>query len=226
MELPQDAKLTLARQLVAERLSSTFKTWVVDGECVRGPGMLEVLVEDHHRCGETHLDIGFVVNRERVDVPVLWDCVAGIGTTQAEGLSRAVETWSISTLPVYLEFLARDGSFAEHLHAGEPQGCAGWHVIHGPWIAYGNGTAPDNLQTWALDNPVLPVLGGVVPKAFNRPTLNCVKLLFGFGTEDIAEVRINGEYDEASSQLLRELTWPRAQEAAFARCYLLFVHAE
>lgn len=62
--------------------------------------------------------------------------------------------------------------------------------------------------------------------SFNRPTLNCVKLLFGFGSEDVAEVRINGEYDEASSQFLKELDWPRAENAAFARCYLLFVHAE
>jgi hypothetical protein len=226
MELSPHAKLRLARQHVAERLSSMFKTWVVEGESVRGPGTLEVLVEDHHQCGETHLDIGFVVNRERADIPVLWDCVAGMGATQSEAILRAVETWSISTLPVYLEFLTGDGSFAEHLHADEPQGCVGWHVIHGPWIAYGYGAAPDNLQAWALDNPVLPVLGKIASRSFNRPTLNCVKLLFGFGSEDVAEVRINGEYDEATSQLLKGLTWPRAGDAAFARCYLLFVHIE
>lgn len=222
---PKD-KLEFARQLVAERLTATFKEWSVKGNLVRGPGTLDVLVEDHHQCGETHLDIGFVANRDRREIPVMWDCVAGIGPTQAEGLSRAVETWASSTLPVYLEFLTGDGSFADHFHADDPQGCVGWHVIHGPLIAYGVGNAPDELQSWALDHPLLPSVGKLASRTFERATLNYVKFMFGHGSDDIAEVRVNGEYDHAASEYLQSLPWPRSEEAAFARCYVLFVHSE
>src|SRR5215471_21595378 len=100
-----NTKLEFARELVAKHLNATFKRWSIEGDLVRGPGTLDVLIEDHHQCGETHLDIGFVVSRDCPEIPVLWDCVAGIGSTQSEGLSRAVDTWVSSTLPVYLEFL-------------------------------------------------------------------------------------------------------------------------
>lgn len=219
-------KLEQARYFVAEYLNSSGEKWAVENGVVKGPEMLEVRVEDHHMCGDTHLDIGFVLNRERHELPVLWDCVAGLGTTQTEGISRAIETWAISTLPVYQEFLARDGSFADHFHANDPQGCVGWHVIHGPLIAYGVASAPDVLQAWALETPLLSLVGPVAAKAFGRDSLNCVKMMFGFGDDDIAEVRVNGEVDQAASDYLKSLPWPRSDNAAFARCYLLFVHQE
>ena len=172
------------------------------------------------------MDIGFVLNRERADVPILWDCVAGIGSTPTEGLVNAAERWIMSTLPVCLEFLTGDESFAEHFHGDDPQGCPGWHVIHGPLFTYGNGSAPGQLQNWAIENPLLPVIGTLAAKSFRRELMNCVKLLFGFTSEVIAEVRVNGEYSQAASEHLRSLSWPRSEEGAFARCYLLFVHAE
>lgn len=219
-------KLDYARRVLAERLSGTYKHWQVEGETVKGPDALEVIVEDHHQCGETHLDIGFVVNRERADIPVLWDCVAGSGATTNAGLSRAVETWVTTTSPVFLEFLTRDGSFAEHFHGDDAQGCPGWHVIHGPWIAFGANEAPDVLQAWALDNPLLPMVGPIAARSFSRTNLNCVKMLFGFGDSDISEVRVNGDFDEAASEYLRSLPWPRSRDVAFARCFFLFVHPE
>jgi hypothetical protein len=193
---------------------------------VIGPGTLAVRVEDHHQMSAAHLDIGFALNRDRADSPVLWDCVAGVGSTNEEALDRVVETWKVSTLPVFLELLVLDGSFAEHFHGGDPEGCPPWHIIHGPIIAFGKQDAPDVLQAWALENSLLPVIGPIAASGFERPTLNCVKMLFGFGTEDIAEVRVNGRIDEHASTSLRSLRWPRSANASFVRLFLLFVHKD
>jgi hypothetical protein len=73
-----------------------------------------------------------------------------------------------------------------------------------------------------LENPVLPILGPVAAAAFSRPLLNGVKVLFGF--EDTAEVRVNGARNQAASERLRAMDWPRSSDAAYARCYFLFVH--
>ncbi|MFN7923167.1 MAG: DUF6348 family protein [Bryobacteraceae bacterium] len=221
-----EAKLELARQILAKQLSETFREWSVQEGVVRGPGRLAVVVRDHHRCGESHLDIGFVVNREGTNPTVLWDCIAGFGAKEGDGLAHAAEIWSGATLPVCLEIFARDGTFADHYRGNDPRGCAGWHVIHGPWLMFGKGEASDRLQAWALDNPLLPSVGKLASRSFQRENLNCVKVLFGSGTEDIAEVRVNGERDEAASEYLRSLPWPRSAGAAFARCYLLFIHPE
>jgi hypothetical protein len=215
-----------ALYVVAARLSSTYQAWNVERGVVKGPGTLAVRVEDQHHMGANHFDIGFVLNRERADIPVLWDCVAGMGSTSDEVLDRAVETWAASTLPVCLELVNRDGSFADHYDNDDPEGCPGWHVIHGPLLAFGIGTAPEVLQAWTLKNPLLPVIGPLAVKTFNRPTLNCVKVLFGSGDEEVVEVRVNGLCDQNTSERLKSLAWPRSAEAAFARCFLLFVHSD
>jgi hypothetical protein len=185
MEADSQERMERALYVVAARLSSTYQAWNVERGVVKGPGTLAVRVEDQHHMGANHFDIGFVLNRERADIPVLWDCVAGMGSTSDEVLDRAVETWAASTLPVCLELVNRDGSFADHYDNDDPEGCPGWHVIHGPLLAFGIGTAPEVLQAWTLKNPLLPVIGPLAVKTFNRPTLNCVKVLFGSGDEEV-----------------------------------------
>jgi hypothetical protein len=185
---------------------------------------LAIRVEDQHKVGPAHVDIGFVLNRDSAEVPILWDCVAGVGKTEVEVISRAVETWVATTVPAVLEMLVRDGSFASQYGYDDPQGSLGWHVIHGPILAWGAGSAPTELQSWALNNPILPIIGPIVASAFERKELNGVKVIFGFGSDDIAEVRINGVKHEEASVRLKGLKWPRAKDVAFARCYWLFVH--
>jgi hypothetical protein len=226
MNADLEERLGLARAALARQLSATYETWTVDGETIVGPGTLAVRVEDQHKMGPSHFDIGFVLNRERADVPVLWDCVAGLGKTNSEIVEWAVGVWVRSTLPVMLEFGKRDGTFADHYQHNDPKGCPGWHVIHGPHWAYGVGKAPNQLQAWTLKNPLLPVLGPLIAGSFERPLLNGVKVLFGHGSDDVAEVRVNGVCNEPASDRLKSLTWPRASELAFARCYYLFVHEE
>jgi hypothetical protein len=221
-----DERLGLAREALARRLSSIYETWTVEGENVIGPGTLGVRVEDRHKMGPRHFDIGFVLNRERSDVPVLWDCVGGLGEANQQIANRAVETWITCNFPVMLEFFKRDGSFAEHFLHNDPQGCPGWHVIHGPVLGFGAGKAPHELQAWVIKNPLLPILGPLVVGAFERPQLNGVKVFLGFGAEEIAEVRVNEVCHQPASDRLKSLDWPRAAEAAFARFYCLFVHKD
>jgi hypothetical protein len=226
METDPADRFSLARAAIAQCLSLTYKTWTVEGDTVVGPGTLAVRVEEQHKMGPNHFDIGFILNRHRSDVPVLWDCVAGLGQTIPEIVGDAAETWARSTLPVMLEFGSQDGTFADHFDYSAPKGCPGWHVIHGPVIAFGRGVARGDLQTWTLEHPLLPILGPLAASSFDRPLLNGVKVLFGFATEDIAEVRVNGVCNFPASDRLKSLDWPRASEAAFARCYFLFVHKD
>jgi len=219
-----EARLTLARKIAAARLSSTFKEWKVEGALVLGPGTLAVRIEDQHKIGPQHIDIGFVLNRDDATVPVIWDCAAGIGSTDEEIVTCAIDIWARSTLPVFLELLKHDGSEASHFNGEGPDGCPGWHVIHGPIVAYGRGDAPKALQSWAAESRLLTKIGPVAARDFDRPMLNGVKLLFGFGDENIAEVRVNGVCNKDASQLLGTLNWPQSSQAAFARCFLLFVH--
>jgi uncharacterized protein DUF6348 len=158
-------------------------------------------------------------------VPVIWDCAAGVGPADREMLQMAVDIWATSTLPALLEFLKHDGSEATHFNDEEPDGCPGWHVIHGPIFAYGNGNAPDELQNWAHDNNFLSRVGPIAVKSFERDILNGVKLLFGGSKSNkVAEVRINGTRDDAATNLLSQFNWPLSDDPAFGRCFLLFVH--
>ena len=218
-------RLSHAREILARHLCSRFGAWTVEDDLVVGPGTLALRVEDEHRLGPQHLDIGFVLNRENEQAPVIWDCAVGIGLIEEKILAMAIDIWSKSTLPVILELLKRDGSEAAHFHDADPGGCPGWHVIHGPVLAYGRGSAPATLQSWSLQGNLLSHVGPIATKAFGRPMLNGVKLLFGFGNERIAEVRINGMRDQDASEQLRTLNWPQSSDPAFARCFLLFVHA-
>jgi uncharacterized protein DUF6348 len=76
-------------------------------------------------------------------------------------------------------------------------------------------------RCWSADHIVLPALRDTL-----RPRLtgavHGVKLLFG-GTagDEVAEVRVDTLYDEASSRALANLPWPRLEKPAFVRAYLL-----
>jgi len=224
MDTELDRRMNLVRVEVASRLSSVFKKWTVEGDLVMGPGTLAVKVEDQHKLGPNHFDLGFILNRDRTDVPVLWDCAAGAGQTEANMIAMAVGMWASTTASAILEMQLQDGSLASHLGYDDPKGCKGWHVIHSPVKAVGVGKAPGNLQSWVMDTPLLPTLGPMVAAAFERPMLNGVKLLFGYGEGDIAEVRVNGIRHEPASRRLQFMQWPRANQPAFVRCYWLFVH--
>jgi hypothetical protein len=218
-DLNQFVLSEIGRQLSA----LTPREWWVEDDRVLGGGNQAVVLGEHEGQGPAHVDFGFVLNRDDESVPVIWDCTAGFGTTEHEILRRAVDSWCACTAVVVIEFLAQTGEYAEHFTGTDPHGLDGWHVVHGPILAFGQGDGPDVMQRWVIDNPLLPQLDGALITAFDRPVLNGVKLLFG---GDVAEVRVNGRYDEAVSEALGALSWPRLEPVSFARCFLLAVSPE
>ena len=209
---------------IANRLSAlTHREWSVEDDQVIGGGNQAVVLGEHEGQGPAHVDFGFVLNRDDASVPIIWDCTAGFGATERDILARAVESWCTCTAVVVIELLAQTGEYAEHFTGTDPHGLPGWHVIHGPILAFGHGDGPGVMQRWAVDNPLLPQLDGAMVAAFDRPVLNGVKLLFG---GDVAEVRVNGRGDEAASAALGSLAWPRLEPVSFARCFLLAVSPE
>jgi hypothetical protein len=222
-----DPHLERARHLVAESLTRLSGQWTVDGDLVRGPGTTAVVLAELHGAAPAHLDLGFVLNRERADTPVIWDCAAGIGATEEAKLRRAVETWATCTAPVVLELLTQKGRFADHYQGDDPDGFAGWHAIHGPWLGWGTGDGPNELQRWALDHPLLPLLRSPVRPELDRAELNGVKILFGASpTGETAEVRINGTARPGPSTELLALGWPRPAGHAYVRAFVLLVHED
>jgi hypothetical protein len=206
-----------------QRLSG--RTWTrADDGSVRSDGSLVVFVaadlhgdEDPH---PGHVDIGIALNPEHPEAPVLWDCVVGIGRTPAEAAEYAAFVWLETTAPTVLEFVEQRGRLAAHLDSGDPDGLPGMHVLHGPVLAFGSGDSTP-LRDWAVDNIVLPALRETLLPRITG-SLHGVKLLFGGRAGDeVAEVRVDHAYDEASSRALADLPWPRLERPAFARAYLL-----
>lgn len=213
------------RQALVIELSRFRDGWNDDGELVIGPGTVAVRATVTHDFGPGHVDIGFILNRERADAPVIWDCVAG-GRTQDEAAARlACSIWAQTTAPVIMELLTQKSQHADHAHGDDGLGLAGWHSIHGPILGYGSDDATA-LQRWCLDHPVVPGLRTFLTPALSPASLHGVKFLLGaFGEESIAEVRIDGVRHDACSAALLELPWPRERKCV-ARFFVLFIHNE
>jgi hypothetical protein len=153
------------------------------------------------------------------------------GDEDAERLAHGVLIWGQTTAPALLEVLARDGTFAAHLHSGDAGGVPGWHVVHGPWLGWGSGDegaeAAAEIQSWAVDNPPLPALAQAIVQEIDRPELSGVKIFFGStGTDPIAEVRVDGAVSDPASDLLFELEWPQFPHLAVVRSFVVLVHEE
>jgi len=230
----QGAYFDKAKALVAARLSivsgtwTISSTWTVERGRVLGPGGLSVLVSKD-RCGDGStggLLLGFVVPRAWSEPVVLWDCAHGAGETEEDVLRTAVDVWAGSTAPVGLELHHQRGEFADHFHGA--YGLPGWHVIHGPFINFGEGEGARSLKEWVLAHPLLPQLAGALEAAglpVHGPT--GMKLFFGSsGGKDIAEVRVNHVVHPELSSALAGLSWPRSEDPAYARVFVLFVHPE
>jgi hypothetical protein len=210
---------------VADRLSEPYWPWRIDGDRVQGPGPLAVITGDE--CwsrSHNHVDLGIVLTANDGTVTTHWDCATGPADDELEAIGRAVHVWSQRTMPVFLELFARDGRFAEHYPAGDPDGAPCWHVIAGAFTGWGDGDAVDALHKWVLEHPLLPRLP-LLPEAFDRDVLNGVRIFLGGVTgNDFAEVRVNGRVDPVASRELHELPWPRTDRVATLSTYVLAVH--
>lgn len=197
----------------------------VVGEEVVGPGTTSLVIAAHPDVPESersaHVDIGFVLNRERDD-STIWDCSSGFGSTKPEALKSAVDAWLQTTAPVVLELLTQTGTYADHYSSAQ-SGLAGRHGIHGAILGWGKGDAPGHLQQWWLANPLLPVLGPVMG-THEWPVLGGLRIFFGSqGGESIAEVKINGRLLPQAVEMLLDQDWPRFEEPAYVRSFILTI---
>ena len=212
------------RALVAE-LSQLHDGWNDDGEIVRGPGMLAVRAAVTHASEPGHVDVGFILNREQPDAPVLWDCVSGGNRQDAAAARVACSIWAQTTAPVILELVTGQAKYADHAHGDDGLGLAGWHSIHGAILGYGQSDAT-LLQQWCLEHPVVPALRDHLTAALTPDRLHGVKFLLGaFDDQSVAEVRIDGVCHDACSAALLELPWPKAGKR-IVRMFVAFIHPE
>lgn len=208
--------------LVAE-LSLVAGTWTDNGHDIEGPGMSSVLVGSRHPGGTRHVDIGFVLNREHAESPVLWDCVASPSADIASAAAFIAKVWASSVAPVALELFSRDGRFADHAQGDDGLGLAGWHSIHGPTFGYG-AKSVDELQRWVLEHPPVPALAAQLRSSLTPAKIHTAKFLLVAGAESAAEVRIDGEVHQAASDALLALPWPRDGVLGALRQYTVFLH--
>jgi len=131
--------------------------------------------------------------------------------------------WAQTAAPAVFEILDQQGQHADHSHGDPTLGLPGWHSIHGAILAYGKDDATP-LQQWCLENPPIPMIADELSRSLSADSLYAVKFILGaFGDDSVAEVRINGERDDACSDALFALPWPKAPTRV-ARFFALFVH--
>jgi len=194
---------------------------------VHGPGTLAIVIDRQHEGSDAHLCIGFFLDRELEDGPIIQDCVARIGRDPETKLRSAVKIWMTSTAPALLELIDQSSRFADHFRGDDPGGLAGWHAIHGPIFGYGTGSAKEALQAWALEHPLLPQLRESIEPYLDRTSPNGVKLYFGGSPESrIAEVRLDGVELPEASEALASLAWPQPSEHAYMRVFVVLIHEE
>jgi len=219
-EMSREAQRRLAAELLASRLGAWVGEWRADGCNVIGPGTTGIGVVEHDGTPDGHVDLGFVLNRERSDAPILWDCAAGAGDTPAVRIRSAIDTWMIGTWPVIHELLSGRGEYATHCAGSHALGLPGWHVLRGPLLAFGSPGSAGILQDWAATAPLLARIAEPLTAAFDRPALNSIKLVLG---PDVAEVRVNGRTSQSASAALARIELPPIERFAFLRCYSLAV---
>lgn len=206
---------------IARDLRSLGGEWQVVEAGIVGPGTTGVALSwAHTENAPEHIDIGFVLDVGAQPQEIVWDCVVGSGKTQKAALERAARTWVETTVPPLMEMLTRRQTFATTLPADDPEGLPGFQVIHGPVMTWGVGDV-DALQQWVVDNGVLPALAEtLVPRL--GAGLNAIKLIFGgVAGEEMAEVTVNGIVQPDPSTALLGLAWPRFEDRAYARVFVL-----
>ncbi|MFF4651352.1 DUF6348 family protein [Streptomyces sp. NPDC001380] len=215
-------RLDVIQRSVVREMARFGREFTVDGAVVRGPGTTAVAVREHPDAGGGHVDLGFVLRLGRADVPVLWDCAAGLGKTEEEKLDNAVRMWATTTAATVVELLDRRGEHGDHYGPDRPGGMPGWHAVQGPACVFGFGAG--ELAEWLGGNHVLPALAAALAPELDHPLVNGVKLfLGGRAGDDVAEVRVNGEVSEGASAALRALDWPRGERLAWARLFVLLL---
>ncbi len=215
----------LLRGLALGLQDLTGRRFVIADDHIEGPGSTRVVVASHPEVPVSeqaaHIDVGFMLNRDRED-STIWDCASGFGADKREAIDSAVSAWLRTTAPVVQELLGGSGEHADHYTSAET-GLAGRHAIHGAILGWGRGDGPNALQRWWLEHPLLPLLAPVLPLD-SGGALGALRVFFGSQRlESTAEVTLNGRTLSAASGLLLEQGWPRFEQPAYVRAFVLVI---
>jgi hypothetical protein len=227
--------LFAARSAVLARLERPSE-WAIENEQIVGLGTAAVIVRGHNAGAilsgggqrwRAHIDITFVLDRDRPAMGSVPDCVTGFGGSEIAAIEFAAEQWANVTAPVVYELLFQDGSHATQFGESDPMGVSGFQVLHGPFQGFGIGEAPYALVEWASNVGLLHVLSPQLIPVITGAQLIGIKFFFGSNAgKDTAEVRIaNVAWPHISAALLR-LPWPRSTEMGYVRGLALVVHGQ
>ncbi|WP_035806212.1 DUF6348 family protein [Kitasatospora mediocidica] len=214
-----EQRLAAIQRGVIREMARYGREFTVDGDLLRGPGTTAVAVREHpsEDGSAGHVDLGFVLELGSGDTPVVWDCAAGLGTTEEEKLDSAVRMWAATTASTVVELLDHRGRYGDHR---QPAELPGWHAVQGPATVFGFGSA--DLSGWLGEHELLPALAATLAPELTDPRLNGVKLfLGGRAGDEVAEVRVNGVVAQPASQALGALDWPRGERFCWARLFIL-----
>ncbi|MGC0311989.1 DUF6348 family protein [Kitasatospora acidiphila] len=214
-----EQRLAVIQRGVVREMARYDREFAIDGAVVRGPGTTAVAIREHagEGGGSGHVDLGFVLRLGSADAPVVWDCAAGLGTTETEKLDSAVRMWADTTAAAVVELLDHRGRYGDHRRVAE---LPGWHAVQGPATVFG--FQSERLTGWLGERELLPALAPALAAELTDPRLNGVKLFFGGRAGDeVAEVRVNGAVCPAASRALGALDWPRAERFCWARLFVL-----
>ncbi len=214
-----EERLAVIQRAVVREMAGYGREFTIDGAVVRGPGTTAVAVREHPGPDGAagHVDLGFVLRLGTGDAPVVWDCTAGLGTTEEEKLDNAVRMWAGTTAATVVELLDHQGRYGDHRRLPE---LPGWHAVQGPATVFGFGSA--DLSHWLGGHELLPALAASLAPELTDPRLNGVKLFFGGRAgEEVAEVRVNGSVAGPASRALGALDWPRGERLCWARLFVL-----
>ncbi|WP_035849181.1 DUF6348 family protein [Kitasatospora azatica] len=213
-----EQRLAVIQRGVIRELARYGREFTLDDTVLRGPGSTAVAFREHaDAAGGGHVDLGFVLGLGNAEAPVVWDCAAGLGTTEEEKLDNAVRMWAGTTAATVIELLDHQGRYGDHLRL--PQ-LAGWHAVQGPATVFGFQSA--RLSGWLGEHELLPELAAELTPELTDPRLNGVKIFLGGRTGDeVAEVRVNGTVAHGASRALGALDWPRGERFCWARLFVL-----
>lgn len=210
----------------AEGLNAIRPGWTAQGSEVHGPGGARVVFAERHVSPlDSHVDVGFVFDVNRPDIPVLWDCVAAMGETLEDRIKGGAQLWTQSAGAAGIELkYSRCGEFADHFLGDDPRGLTNWHCICGGLVGFGVDDGASRLQRWWCDQTkVLPAIAPTL-SGLSDGVPHAIKIFFGAG--DLAEVRVDGEHHEAATEALLALDWPRNGPYGVVRTFVIALHRD
>ena len=134
------------------------------------------------------------------DVPMFMDCVVAVNGNPR----HAADSWAQTAGACLLEFLDRQGRYAEHDGPDDGRGVPGFHAITSGATAFGVDAEENHrLQHALLEANVLHRVADSFTKDLHSPFFNGIKVYWGGMPGKMqAEIRVNGDrHDEASAAM-------------------------